>query len=414
MKRIFTATSSVCLLLFLWIALLAARPALGQDAFQPGDVVIAPDVSAQGKEGVVKEVRPDGRILVLFPTWDGKWDRVNGPTQLYTPGELKKKGQRRDEAPNAAPNPAPPVPGNGGGGGDFAVGDKVIAPDGGKGREGTVKEVRPDGILVLFPNWDGKVDPVNGPTQLVKPELLTKVGADPAPRPAPQPQPEPQPQPAPGPENPRPDGDAGKPAVPPVAPDGPPLTPADIVAFLRKRLPANHWGDPRKEAVDKELAALVEKRGVSFRWRPGGKDETEIINAGGNQGYAIEFMKANFGSPAKRDWLMGTWKLGVYTTRPAPNGKVDEVIFEKTGSLVINPDHTYTWQTPRGPIAGTWRDATREEMVKKFTGGEGLVLQNADAGEDYLVRKTDFGKGQKPGIAVTDVEDGGRYHSGER
>jgi hypothetical protein len=57
-----------------------------------------------------------------------------------------------------------------------------------------------------------------------------------------------------------------------------------------------------------------------------------------------------------------------------------------SGTLVVRPDGTYTWNA-NTPVSGRWRRATKSEMDINHQGGAGVVLLQAKSGWDWVVMK---------------------------
>jgi hypothetical protein len=201
-----------------------------------------------------------------------------------------------------------------------------------------------------------------------------------------------------------------KPKVNPAAPivtTGKPLTQREVLDYLRTRLGDQPFQHPEHEKIKKELAELIKRRGVDFRYETISEFGNELSKFGATSDITFP-IHANFGPPAKRTTLFGTWSMdiiGATTTFVRDNTLYRKMEgFAKGGTLVINPDRTYAWKAyasdqPAKELRGTWREATAEEM--KHEGGEGLVLLAAKSGWDWLVTR-DRGAPKGDWIRVTE------------
>lgn len=150
----------------------------------------------------------------------------------------------------------------------------------------------------------------------------------------------------------------------------------DILAYLRNGLgDGDPFRNPKREQVLKALRAEILHRGVNFRSHAIG----DFANKVGKYGAPSNFdaaMSDNFGPPAKLNELNGKWRFSKV-------GAPGDPMFGNSDSLAINANGTYVW----GTIRGNWRKASADEMDKANKGGEGLVLQNAKSGSDWIAFK---------------------------
>lgn len=163
---------------------------------------------------------------------------------------------------------------------------------------------------------------------------------------------------------------------------GPQMSQQDILAYLRNRLgDGDPFRNPNRLRILEELRAEVLRRGVNFRFHGIG----DFANKVGKYGAPSNFdaaMTDNFGPLAKVNELYGKW---LFTKVGAPgNPRFGN---DNDGSLVVNANGSYVWNTASGVVRGNWRKATADEMDKVDKGGEGLVLQNAKSGSDWLAIK---------------------------
>lgn len=187
-----------------------------------------------------------------------------------------------------------------------------------------------------------------------------------------------------------------------------PMSQDEVLAFLRSRFGAGDpFANPRKDQILDQLRGEVLRRGLSFRYETLGTFSNELGTFGAISNVRSA-MAENFGAPAKRGDLYGTWELAKVGGN-VPYEKNNRLYarseyFAIAGKLVINPDNTYAWGTATEPLAGKWRAATAEEMAKSDKGGEGIVLLRAKSGADWLVFKRDEGTPQGLGIKIVDLE----------
>lgn len=273
----------------------------------------------------------------------------------------------------------------------FQAGQKVIVGTGSMAQAGIVVRQDANGVLVRLPMWDGRDDPVNGPTRYY-PATEVRLAADAgAPQAAPAPGDPAVPvvrrptAPAPAPA-----GTARRAAVPAAA-AGAPLSQAEILGFLKARIGSNPWSHPDKPKVIAELSALIRARGVDFRWDTLSQFADELRNNGGNESTIPFHIRANFGPPVAENWFFGAWDLTKHARSVSEQGDkwVERDTVAKNGLLRINPDHTYVWNSASGEFRGRWRPAVESEMAWRQAGGAGIVLEKGKSGVDWLVKEWD-------------------------
>ena len=209
----------------------------------------------------------------------------------------------------------------------------------------------------------------------------------------------------------------GQPAAPASVVAGA-MSQEEILTFLKQRIGDDPWRHPDKPKVVAELAALIRQRGVNFRYDTLSDFASKLTNGGGNESTIPFAIKANFGAPARQDWLMGRWdliKIGG-RTRFTKDGDLYERLETgaNAGNVVLKANGTYEWNSASGKFTGKWRAATAEEMAVNYQGGAGVVLLKAKSGEDWIVSKStnsEF-KGDSIDIKGLDarqtIEHGGR------
>ena len=152
------------------------------------------------------------------------------------------------------------------------------------------------------------------------------------------------------------------------------------------------------QQVCKDVVERIKLRGVDFSGFDYATDDLRPLSGSGcNIGkWAVDSAaKLNRGPPAQQHWLMGKWNVAVIggtTDRVHRDGYVyrKEESGARIGLLRLNPDSTYVWQMlPQDPpsafLRGRWRPATPDEMG--LQGGAGVVLERAEAGQDWIVLK---------------------------
>lgn len=181
----------------------------------------------------------------------------------------------------------------------------------------------------------------------------------------------------------------------------------DVIAFLQQRLgDGDPFMNPNREAVLQALREEVMRRGVDFHSHAIGDFANQLGKFGAlsNVTYALS---DNFGPPAVQNELMGTWRLmkvGATTsvTRGGNNYQRQEYA-GLAGSLTVNANGTYLWNSPSGVLRGNWRAASAEEMAKSDKGGAGVVLLAAKSGADWLVHKRTEEGPEGTGIMIRDL-----------
>ncbi|MCL4820553.1 MAG: hypothetical protein KJ067_15525 [Vicinamibacteria bacterium] len=278
----------------------------------------------------------------------------------------------------------------------FAPGQKVLAGTGSARQEGVVVRQDASGVLVRFPMWDGRDDPVNGPTRHYRPDELRLAGAAPA---------------APATAVPR----ARRVRVVPST-DGAPLSQAEILTFLKGRIGSDPWAHPDKPAVVRELAALIRARGVDFRWDTLSAFANELRNSGGNETTIPFHIRANFGSPVAQEWFYGAWDLSKYARSLSQQGDrwVERDTVALNGTLQIGADGSYAWDSASGAIRGRWRPAVASEMEWRQAGGAGIVLLRGKSGADWLVKEWDPEPLAVESISITLLESEATQEFGGR
>jgi hypothetical protein len=188
---------------------------------------------------------------------------------------------------------------------------------------------------------------------------------------------------------PQPDKDAGDGG-------GPQMSQQDVLAFLRNRLGAGDpFMNPKREQALQELREQVLSRGVNFRYQGIGEFANDIGKFGPTTSVTSSLYD-NYGPPARLNALLGKWFFAKVGAPGAP-------MFGNAGSLNINANGNYIWDSPSGVLRGQWRKATAEEMARSDKGGEGIVLLQAKSGGDWLVFKRNEEGPQGEGIKITDL-----------
>ncbi len=161
---------------------------------------------------------------------------------------------------------------------------------------------------------------------------------------------------------------------------GPQMSQQDILTFLRNRLgDGDPFRNPKREQVLQQLREEILGRGVNFRYSSIGDFSNQLGKFGAlsNVTYPLQ---VNFGAPAKLNSLFGKWRFSKVGAPGAP-------MFGNNGSMVINANGSYVWNTASGVINGKWRKATSDEMAGSDKGGEGVVLLAAKSGSDWIAFK---------------------------
>ena len=199
------------------------------------------------------------------------------------------------------------------------------------------------------------------------------------------------------------------------------MTRAEIIGYLKRRMPNGPDAAQNGEEVRKQLIDEIKRRGVDFHeTNPG-----ELYTAGG---YSVannlpSAIGLNLGAPVSQNWLMGAWAMYVYGLDnkyiDLNTGKISSRdLVSKLGSLTIKADGTYLWKVEPGDppakwVKGSWRKATNAEMG--LQGGAGIVLEKAAEGYDWIVVKFMSPNVKTDNIDVSTLKDRGSYRRiGER
>ncbi|HSH96567.1 MAG TPA: hypothetical protein VK968_20630, partial [Roseimicrobium sp.] len=169
------------------------------------------------------------------------------------------------------------------------------------------------------------------------------------------------------------------------------VTQQEILNFLKTRLGDQPFQNPDREKIKAELAEMIKRRGVNFRY----VNLSDFSNDLGKYGASSEIIfpiQDNFGPPTKLSQLMGKYSMDVIggTVVYSENGQLYRrgEVGAKAGILTINADGTYAWRAyakDTTEINGKWRKAEASEM--RYQGGDALVLLAAKAGWDWIVRQ---------------------------
>ena len=244
----------------------------------------------------------------------------------------------------------------------------------------------------FYPEGFQRAYALNEVREVAQPEAAPAPVAQPIPRAAPAPLARARPvaQPAPG-------AGAG----------GGLMSQQDVLGFLQQRLgDGDPFMNPRREAVLQALREEVMRRGVDFHSHAIGDFANQLGRYGAlsNVTYALS---SNFGPPAAQGELMGAWRLMKVgaTTSVTRGGNLyqRQEYAGLAGSLNVNANGTYLWNSPSGVLRGNWRAATAEEMAKSDKGGAGVVLLAAKSGADWLLHKRTEEGPEGTGIMVRDL-----------
>ena len=170
------------------------------------------------------------------------------------------------------------------------------------------------------------------------------------------------------------------------------MTKEEVLSFLQTRLGAQPFAHPRFQEIKKELAEMIKRRGVNFRY----ENLSDFSNELGKYGASSEIifpLQSNFGPPTQQPWLMSKWglsKIGATVDRKGGDGYIyrqGEIGVKDVGSVTISADGKYVWEidVPKGVARGEWRKATPEEM--RYQGGDAIVLLKAKGGVDWIVHQ---------------------------
>lgn len=170
------------------------------------------------------------------------------------------------------------------------------------------------------------------------------------------------------------------------------MTQAQVISFLQAKMGDKPYENPRREEIKKELAEMVKRRGLNFRYSASTSDFYNKLNKYGANTSDISFpLRDNYGAPTKQSWLMGAWQLGKIGVAVdyIKNNRVyrqGEIGVANIGTLALKANGTYTWKsTTAKATSGKWRKATPAEMQSK--GGDGIVLLKAKSNYNWLVTK---------------------------
>jgi len=170
------------------------------------------------------------------------------------------------------------------------------------------------------------------------------------------------------------------------------LTQEAVLSFLQTRMGDQPFAHPQREQIKKELAEMIKKRGVNFRYQT----LSDFSNQLGKYGATSDIifpLQANYGPPTKEPWLIGKWslsKIGATVDYKGNDGYIyrqTEIGVKDVGSVILTADGKYTWNidVPKGVAQGTWRKSTPAEMP--YQGGDAIVLLKAKGGVDWIVHQ---------------------------
>ena len=180
-----------------------------------------------------------------------------------------------------------------------------------------------------------------------------------------------------------------------------------VLGFLRDRLgPGDPFRNPQRDQVLAELRNEVLRRGVDFRYATLGDFSNELGKFGALSNVTAPLAK-NYGAPATVTSLTGRWliaKVGATTTFARGGDLYQRQEYAgNAGSLEVNADGSYRWDSPSGLLIGRWRNATPDELALSDKGGAGVVLMKAKSGADWLVHSRNEEGPQGQGILITDL-----------
>lgn len=343
----------------------------------------------------------EGQPIQYYDRLAGKWEQ--GTYRRATPGDeqpiiWKKAGDPNSETAYSwdmikAADPAPP-PGAEppkGGPGKYQPGQKIWYRVGTtwppQWEQGTYVGQTPDGKQPIIRRKPDQFYPGGFETAYTWEDVKDAPPENATQRNAPIPV---RPQPAPG-DAPKPNPQPGTDT--PAAAGGPPLMEEEILKFLQDRLGDNPFADAlRLQQAKDDLGALIKKRGTAFRHNSAISPFAQKVSAFGMTSEVIGPLGKNFGPPNARDWLFGTFvtaKTGLPITYREGDRLMQwsEVGSLNTGTVTINPDGTYVWDTDsaQGVIRGKWHAATPAESGDH--GGAGVILEKAKSGTDWHAYK---------------------------
>ena len=172
------------------------------------------------------------------------------------------------------------------------------------------------------------------------------------------------------------------------------MTREQVLRFLQAKIGNKPFTDPPREAeFKKELAEMIKRRGLNFRFTSSDTVFWKKLSKYGGLTGELNFpLRDNYGPPTKQAWLMGTWKLGKIGAAVdyVKNNRVyrqGEIGVGNIGTLSINSNGTFIWKSvlTTRPKSGKWRKAAKAEM--KSQGGDGVVLLKAQSGYAWIVTK---------------------------
>ncbi|CAN5604060.1 hypothetical protein BH10ACI3_BH10ACI3_00020 [soil metagenome] len=164
------------------------------------------------------------------------------------------------------------------------------------------------------------------------------------------------------------------------------LSEDDVLSFFQQKLGNDPFKDSaKKERVENEMAAKIRDCGVNFRYSPISPFGNKLGKFGAISTTTMP-LERNFGPPTKQAWYIGTWINNVQSE------DYWMIVAAKIGFLKISANGSYTWKLyasdpPSKYVKGTWRPATADEMKVSYQGGEGIVLNGAKLGYDWIVRQ---------------------------
>ncbi|HEX8266315.1 MAG TPA: hypothetical protein VF596_12995 [Pyrinomonadaceae bacterium] len=167
------------------------------------------------------------------------------------------------------------------------------------------------------------------------------------------------------------------------------ITQAEVFDFLQTKLGDKPFQKPSREEIKKELAEMVKRRGLDFRFDSTTDFYSKLSKYIGMTSDITFPLSYNYGVPTKESWLTGAWqlsKIGAAVDYEKNNRiyRQGEIAVGGVGALTVKADGTYIWKaTAKDSTSGKWRKATSEEM--KYQGGDGIVLLKAKGGEDWIV-----------------------------
>ncbi len=183
------------------------------------------------------------------------------------------------------------------------------------------------------------------------------------------------------------------------------MSQGDVLGFLQANLGADAFAVPweRRQQIYNQLVQMIKSRGVNFHYEAVGP-YADAIGKFGIPTEIVSALKNNYGTPVQSAWYVGSWKMdqhGAPTGYVKDNRAYERQYFGQSGTLKINADGTYFWNSASGPIRGTWRKAQQTDFKGIDKGGAGIVLTRAKTGTDWIVYEDDKSPGQS--IVVSEV-----------